>query len=130
MTNLLAIALSVTIVARWYGFGGSDTPKQTALQAMLIVACFALLSVPLGLALKKIALQSQTELVVRTTLDPRRRRTPAGACRRCEWIPAAMAWRWKRWCWCRGTSPGWMRCCRRNSAPDSATRSACACRKC
>lgn len=69
MTNLLAIALSVTIVARWYGFGGSDTPKQTALQAMLIVACFALLSVPLGLALKKIALQSQTELVVRTTLD-------------------------------------------------------------
>ena len=53
MTNLLAIALSVTIVARWYGFGGSDTPKQTALQAMLIVGCFALLSVPLGLALKE-----------------------------------------------------------------------------
>jgi len=69
MTNLLAIALSVTIVARWYGFGGSDTPKQTAWQAILIVGCFALLSIPLGLALKRIALQSQTELAVRTALN-------------------------------------------------------------
>lgn len=69
MTNLLAIALSVTIVARWYGFGGSDTPKQTAWQAVLIVGCFVLLSIPLGLALKKIALQSQTELIVRSTLE-------------------------------------------------------------
>lgn len=69
MTNLLAIALSVTIVARWYGFGGSDTPKQTAWQAVLIVGCFALLSIPLGLALKKIALQSQVELAVRTALN-------------------------------------------------------------
>ena len=69
MTNLLAIALSVTIVARWYGFGGADTPKQTAWQAILIVATFVLLSIPLGLALKRIALQSQTELSVRTALE-------------------------------------------------------------
>ena len=69
MTNLLAIALSVTIVARWYGFGGADTPKQTAWQAIMIVASFVLLSIPLGLALKRIALQSQTELTVRATLD-------------------------------------------------------------
>ena len=69
MTNLLAIALSVTIVARWYGFGGDDTPKQSAWQALLIVGTFVLLSIPLGLALKRIALQSQTELTVRTTLD-------------------------------------------------------------
>ena len=69
MTNLLAIALSVTIVARLYGFGGSDSPKQTAWQASLIVASFLLLSIPLGLALKRIALQSQAELVVRGTLD-------------------------------------------------------------
>ncbi len=69
MTNLLAIALSVTIVARLYGFGGSDSPKQTAWQAGLIVASFVLLSVPLGLALKRIALQSQTELLVRSALE-------------------------------------------------------------
>ncbi len=69
MTNLVAIALSVTIVARLYGFGGPDSPKQTAWQAGLIIASFLLLSVPLGLALKRIALQSQTELIVRSTLD-------------------------------------------------------------
>lgn len=69
MTNLLAIALSVTVVARLYGFGGSDSPKQTAWQAGLIIASFVLLSVPLGLALKRIALRSQTELIVRATLD-------------------------------------------------------------
>lgn len=69
MTNLLAIALSVTIVARWYGFGGADTPKQTAWQAALIVSTFLLLSIPLGLALQRIAQQSRTELAVRTTLE-------------------------------------------------------------
>lgn len=74
MTNLLAIALSVTIVARWYGFGRDDTPKQSVWQALLIVGTFILLSIPLGLALQRIAVQSRTELTVRTTLD-----TAAGA---------------------------------------------------
>ncbi len=69
MTNLLAIALSVTIVARWYGFGGSDSPKQSVWQAALIVGSFVLLSIPLGLALQRIGLQAQSELTVRATLD-------------------------------------------------------------
>jgi uncharacterized hydrophobic protein (TIGR00271 family) len=69
MTNLLAIALSVTIVARWYGFGRTDSPKQTAWHAGLIIGTFVLLSIPLGLALKRIALQSQVELAVRTATD-------------------------------------------------------------
>ncbi|MEO6155230.1 MAG: DUF389 domain-containing protein [Thermomonas sp.] len=69
MTNLLAIGLSVTIVARWYGFGGTDSPKQTAWQAGLIIASFVLLSIPLGLALKRIALKSQVELSVRMATD-------------------------------------------------------------
>ena len=69
MTNLLAIALSVTMVARWYGFGGIDSPKQTAWQAGLIIVTFVLLSVPLGLALKRIALKSQVELSVRAATD-------------------------------------------------------------
>lgn len=69
MTNLLAIALSVTIVARLYGFGGSDSPKQTAWQASVIIGSFVLLSIPLGLALKRIAVQSQVELGVRTTVE-------------------------------------------------------------
>lgn len=69
MTNLLAIALSVTIMARWYGFGRTDTPQQTAWQAVLIIAAFALLSIPLGLALRNIAARSLAEATVRTTLD-------------------------------------------------------------
>ncbi len=69
MTNLLAIGLSVTIVARWYGFGGTDSPKQTAWQAGLIVGSFVLLSIPLGLALGRIALKSQVELSVRAATD-------------------------------------------------------------
>lgn len=69
MTNLLAIALSVTIVARWYGFGGIDSPKQTAWQAGLIIGSFVLLSIPLGLALGRIALKSQVELSVRSATD-------------------------------------------------------------
>ncbi len=69
MTNLLAIALSVTIIARWYGFGGTDSPKQTAWQAGLIIGSFVLLSIPLGLALGRIALKSQVELSVRGATD-------------------------------------------------------------
>lgn len=69
MTNLLAIALSVTIMARWYGFGATDSPKQTAWQATLIVGTFVLLSIPLGLALRNIAARGVVDRTVRTTLD-------------------------------------------------------------
>lgn len=69
MTNLLAIALSVTIMARWYGFGATDSPKQTAWQAVLIVGSFLLLSIPLGLALRDIAARGVVDRTVRTTLD-------------------------------------------------------------
>ncbi len=44
-------------------------PKQTVWQAILIVTVFVLLSVPLGLALKRIAQQSQVQLTVRNTLQ-------------------------------------------------------------
>lgn len=55
MTNLLAIALSVTLVAKWYGFGMQNSPQHTAWQAGLIAATFLVLAVPLGLALHEIA---------------------------------------------------------------------------
>jgi uncharacterized hydrophobic protein (TIGR00271 family) len=69
MTNLLAISLSATIMGRIYGFAGRDTPHQSALQAMLIVATFLLLSIPLGLALRKIAVRAHVEGSVRKALD-------------------------------------------------------------
>jgi uncharacterized hydrophobic protein (TIGR00271 family) len=71
MTNLLAIALSVTMVARLYGFGGSDSPKQTAWQASLIIGVFLLLSIPLGIALRDIAGRGLVERTVRQELDER-----------------------------------------------------------
>lgn len=69
MTNLLAIAFSATIVARWYRFGAADSPKQSAWQAGLIVAGFALLSIPLGFALRDIAARGLAERTIRTALD-------------------------------------------------------------
>ncbi len=69
MTNLLAIALSVTAMARWYGFGRGDTPQQTAVQAALIIGVFVVLSIPLGIALRNIAARGLAEATVRSTLD-------------------------------------------------------------
>lgn len=58
MTNLLAISLSVTLLAKWYGFGAHNSPKYTLWQTGLVFSVFALLSVPLGVSLSKIAYQS------------------------------------------------------------------------
>lgn len=69
MTNLLAIALSVTVMARWYGFAQDDSPRQTAVQAVLIVGCVVVLSIPLGLALREIAGRSVAERSVRGVLE-------------------------------------------------------------
>ena len=69
------------VVARLYGFCGHDTPKQTALQATLIVLTFVLLAIPLGLSLKRIALHfegrtARGEAVV--TARPTGSRRPKG----------------------------------------------------
>lgn len=59
MTNLLAIALSVSAIATFYGFGIEHARKTAGWQALLIVAVFAALSVPLGLSLRKIAFEAR-----------------------------------------------------------------------
>lgn len=58
ITNLITIALTAATVARLYGFGAHLSPTQTRLQGTLIVAGLAALAVPLGLALKQIAVES------------------------------------------------------------------------
>jgi uncharacterized hydrophobic protein (TIGR00271 family) len=55
MTNLLAISLSVTLLAKFYGFGSEHSPKHTIWQALLITSVFIALSIPLGVALKNIS---------------------------------------------------------------------------
>ncbi|SET24635.1 DUF389 domain-containing protein [Stenotrophomonas indicatrix] len=73
MTNLLAIAFSVTLIAKWYGFGLNNSPQHTAWQATVIVATFLLLAVPLGVALRNISTQTwaanQARSIVQRYLD-------------------------------------------------------------
>ncbi|MGE0179237.1 MAG: DUF389 domain-containing protein [Sphingomonas sp.] len=55
LTNLMAIGLSAAVLARIYGFGLRLSPRQTGLQALLIVGTLIAFAVPLGLALRQIA---------------------------------------------------------------------------
>lgn len=65
MTNLLAIALSVSLVARWYGFGPLAASNRHTWQAAIVFTTFAALSVPLGLSLMHIAKRSRLEHTTR-----------------------------------------------------------------
>ena len=69
MTNLLAISLCVTLLAKWYGFGGYGRSKHTVVQSVLILAVFALLSLPLGLSLKKISYEVYATKIIRANLS-------------------------------------------------------------
>jgi uncharacterized hydrophobic protein (TIGR00271 family) len=69
MTNLLAIALSVTILARFYGFGERHSPQHTRWQNVLIIGVFVALSVPLGLSLRDIAYEARVRDVAREQLS-------------------------------------------------------------
>lgn len=71
MTNLLAIALSVTVLSRFYGFGERHSPRHNFWQTGLIVGVFLALSIPLGLALRDIAYETRVRDVARDiVLDP------------------------------------------------------------
>lgn len=69
MTNLLAIALSVAVLARWYRFTTSDSPQLLLWQTALTVAVFIGLSVPLGLSLVDIARKTVTSVAVRDEIE-------------------------------------------------------------
>lgn len=68
MTNLLAIALSVTLIAKWYGFGMENSPRHTAWQAVVIASTFILLALPLGLALRDIGEETWAANQARTVV--------------------------------------------------------------
>ena len=54
-TNLMAIGVMAAVLARLYGFGHQLSPRQTGLQATLVLATIVALAIPLGLALRQIA---------------------------------------------------------------------------
>ncbi len=68
MTNLLAIALSAAVMARFYGFGTELSPRQTRQQAGLIILVFLILSVPLAFALKQIAWETIASRQIRAEI--------------------------------------------------------------
>ncbi|MBK8197638.1 MAG: DUF389 domain-containing protein [Acidobacteria bacterium] len=68
MTNLLAIALVVTVLSRFYGFGERHSPRHTAWQNALVISVFVALSIPLGLSLRDIAYEARVRDVSRDML--------------------------------------------------------------
>ncbi|MBB34649.1 MAG: hypothetical protein CME89_04205 [Hirschia sp.] len=68
MTNLLAIALTVTLMSRLYGFGKGHGRSTTVWQSVLILLVFAGLSAPLGLALRDIAYETTVNNVVKANV--------------------------------------------------------------
>ncbi len=68
LTNTLAIAFAATLVARINRFGPSLTPKHTALQVAGIVIALGVLSIPLALALDRIAREVAVRNTVQTAL--------------------------------------------------------------
>tara|TARA_R110002020_G_scaffold406378_2_gene616392 strand:+ start:40107 stop:41738 length:1632 start_codon:yes stop_codon:yes gene_type:complete len=71
MTNLLAIALSVTVLSRLYGFGANHGSRSTLFQSAMVLVVFAALSLPLGIALRDIAYEATAINTVKDALlDP------------------------------------------------------------
>jgi uncharacterized hydrophobic protein (TIGR00271 family) len=68
-TNLAAIALSVTLVSTWYGFGGAATRRAVAWQAIVGFAVLLPLGWPLASALGNIAQQTRLLSDVRSALN-------------------------------------------------------------
>jgi len=69
MTNLLAIALSVALLARWYRFTSSDSPSALMWQTTLTVVVIGALSIPLGLALVDIARRTVASVTARAEIE-------------------------------------------------------------
>jgi uncharacterized hydrophobic protein (TIGR00271 family) len=67
-TNLMTIALTAAIMARFYGFRTSLSPQQTNLQTLLIVAAFVALAVPLGYSLRTIAWEANASRQISAAL--------------------------------------------------------------
>lgn len=75
-TNLMTIAVAAAVMARVYGFGAYLSPRQTRLQAAVMIVSMAVLAVPLALALRQIAWEA---VVSRQARDVIARQFPEGA---------------------------------------------------
>lgn len=71
VTNFITIALSATAMARYYGFGHHLSSRQSWTQTGLLLLVFAVMAVPLGLSLNRIAREALTVSEIRSLLNRR-----------------------------------------------------------
>ncbi|MEN7537749.1 TIGR00341 family protein [Aurantiacibacter flavus] len=69
VTNLTAIALTATAMARAYGFSSSLSERGSQLQSVGMVVALVVLAVPLGLSLQTIAWETQAQRVIRDEIS-------------------------------------------------------------
>jgi uncharacterized hydrophobic protein (TIGR00271 family) len=70
-TNFVTIALSATIMARYYGFGHFLSSKQSWAQTIVLSLVFVGMAVPLGFSLRKIGREAVAVTKVRSFLSDR-----------------------------------------------------------
>lgn len=68
-TNFLTIALSATVMARYYGFGHYLSGTQSWAQTIVLMLVFVAMGVPLALSLGRIASETVTATQVRSFLN-------------------------------------------------------------
>lgn len=68
-TNFLAIALTATIMARIYGFRTSLSSRQGWFQNFGIFVIFVTMAIPLGLSLRQIAWESNSQRIVKNEIQ-------------------------------------------------------------
>ncbi len=69
VTNCLTIALTATIMARLYGFRTSLSTRQGWFQNVGIFMIFVALAIPLGLSLRQIAWETNSQRIVRNAIQ-------------------------------------------------------------
>jgi uncharacterized hydrophobic protein (TIGR00271 family) len=71
VTNFVTIALSATVMARYYGFGHHLSSQQSWTQTIILLFVFVAMAIPLGISLKQIAGEAVTTNQVRSYLSDR-----------------------------------------------------------
>ncbi len=71
VTNFITIALSATLMARFYGFGHHLSRRQSWTQTILLTLVFVVMAIPLGISLNRIGREAVAVSQARTLLTER-----------------------------------------------------------
>ena len=69
VTNFITIALSATLMARFYGFGHHLSRRQSWTQTLLLILVFVVMAIPLGISLNRIGREAVAVSQARTLLN-------------------------------------------------------------